>query len=156
MAYTVRSATSADEGFIFEMLYEALFVPEGSEPFPRSILEEPDIAHYAAGFGNRQGDTGFVAESAGKSIGAAWVRLLSGGDRGYGYVDEETPELSIAVSPPWRGHGIGTALIAQLIEVVPRMNLSSDARNPASRLYERLGFVVITSDRTSLTMLREA
>jgi GNAT superfamily N-acetyltransferase len=156
MAYTIRPATSADEGFIFEMLYEALFVPEGSEPLPRSILEEPDIAHYATGFGNRQGDTGFVADTTGESIGAVWVRLLSGGDRGYGYVDEETPELSIAVRPDWQGQGIGTALIARLIEVVPRMSLRSDARKPASRLYERLGFEIIASDRTSLTMLREA
>lgn len=54
--FTIRPAVATDEPFLFEMLYEALFVPPGTEPFPSSILEAPDIAHYAAGFGTRDGD----------------------------------------------------------------------------------------------------
>lgn len=47
----------------------------------------------------RAGDMGFVAVDAGSGepIGAAWLRLLGGDERGYGYVDDETPELGMAV-----------------------------------------------------------
>lgn len=90
------------------MLYEALFVPPGREPFSRSVLEEPQIAYYASGFGRRAGDIGFIAEAGGEPIGAPWVRLLQAEDPGYGYVDDDTPELTIAVTPemerPGRRH----------------------------------------------------
>lgn len=154
--FTIRPASHGDEPFIFPMLYAALFVPPGREPFSRSVLEEPQIAYYASGFGRRAGDIGFIAEAGGEPIGAAWVRLLQAEDPGYGYVDDDTPELTIAVTPEWRGQGVGTALAAKLLESVPRMSLSSDARNPATELYRRLGFEVVTSDATSVTMLRYA
>jgi RimJ/RimL family protein N-acetyltransferase len=64
---------------------------------------------------------------------------------GYGFVDESTPELGIAVSPEVRGRGIGRALLASLIEharaaQLPALSLSVESDNPALRLYERLGF----------------
>lgn len=156
MSYTIRPATQFDQVFIEEMLYEALFVPPGHEPFPRSVLDQPDIAHYVDGFGTRPGDVGLIVEDAGERIGAAWVRLLQGNDRGYGYIDDDTPELSAAVKPRWRNHGIGTALLLRLVEELPRVSLSVDSRNPAVRLYERLGFKVVAAEDTSLTMLRQA
>lgn len=156
MSYTIRPATQADQAFIREMLYEALFVPPGREPFPRSVLDQPDIAHYADGFGTHPGDEGLIAIAAGERIGAVWIRLLQGDDRGYGHVDDDTPELSVAVRPRWRSQGIGTALLLRLVEELPRVSLSVDSRNPAVRLCERLGFDVVAADGTSLTMLRQA
>ena len=97
MVYTIRPASRIDESFIFDMLYEALYVPPDHERFPRSALETPAIANYAAGFGTQVGDSGFVAEAGDERIGAAWVRLLQDENRGYGYVDDETPELTIGV-----------------------------------------------------------
>jgi GNAT superfamily N-acetyltransferase len=152
--FTMRPATHLDEAFLFEMLYEALFVPPGQKPFPSSILEAREIAHYVEGFGVPLGDTGFVAEAEETPIGASWVRLLQGDNRGYGYVDDDTPELTIAVRPKWRGRGVGTALATRLIEVVPRISLSSDPRNPAIRLYRRLGFKPVAHHGTLITMLR--
>ena len=136
------------------MVYEALFIAPGADPFPRTVLDDPQIAHYAKAFG-RPGDQGLIAEtSAGSAIGAAWVRRFSATDPGYGYVDEDTPELSIAVVQPSRGTGVGTALLTQLFVDVPRCSLSVDRRNPAVRLYERLGFETIGQSGDSLTMLR--
>jgi ribosomal protein S18 acetylase RimI-like enzyme len=112
------------------------------------------VAHYAAGFGTRTGDVGFVAEAERNLVGAAWVRLLRGEDRGYGYVDDDTPELTVAVKREWRGRGVATALCRRLFEVVPRMSLSSDVRNPAIGLYQRLGFEAVSRDDDSVTMLR--
>jgi GNAT superfamily N-acetyltransferase len=154
--FAMRPATHLDEAFLFDMLYQALYVPPGHEPFPRSVLEAPEIAHYAAGFGIDRNDTGLVAEAAGTQIGAAWIRLLNGANRGFGYVDDDTPELTIAVEPEWRGRGVGTALLAGLIELVPRISLSSDPHNPATRLYERLGFEQVADNGTSRTMLRRS
>lgn len=131
MSHTIRPATQGDQAFLREMLYEALFVPPGHEPFPCSVLDQPDIARYADGFGTRPGDVGLIAETAGERIGAAWVRLLQGDDRGYGYIDDDTPELSAAVRSQWRNQGIGTALLLRLVEELPRVSLSVDSRNPA-------------------------
>jgi ribosomal protein S18 acetylase RimI-like enzyme len=151
---TIRSASPHDEAFLFDILYEALFVPPGCEPFPRSVLDAPEVGHYAAGFGTRTGDVGFVAEAIGAPVGAAWVRLLRAEDRGYGYVDDDTPELTVAVKREWRRRGVGTALCCRLFEVVPRMSLSSDVRNPVIGLYPRLGFETVSRDDNSVTMLR--
>jgi ribosomal protein S18 acetylase RimI-like enzyme len=136
------------------MVYAALFVAPGAEPFPRTVLGEPQIAHYAKDFG-RPGDHGHIAEtSAGSPIGAAWLRRFSRNDPGYGYVDDDTPELSIAVIEKSRGTGVGSALLVELLGDVPRCSLSVDHRNPAVRLYERLGFETIERSGDSLTMLR--
>lgn len=134
------------------MLYEALFVPPGHEPFPRSVLESEDIRQYVEEFGTRKGDLGFVAVFDEERIGAAWVRLING----YGYVDDDTPELTLAVRPEWQGRGVGTALLERILAAVPRVSLSSDSRNPATSLYRRFGFTPVAQDKTSLTMLRRA
>jgi ribosomal protein S18 acetylase RimI-like enzyme len=154
----LRCATSADEPFLREMVYEALFVPEGRPPFAREVLDQPDIRHYYRGFGHRPGDIGRIAHlSSGEPVGAAWVRQLTGDDPGYGYVDDETPELTIAVVATHRGRGIGTRLLADLARAVPRCSLSVDERNHAARrLYERFGFAVVAASGTALTMLRTA
>jgi len=150
----IRPATVSDEAFLREMLYAALFVPPDEPPLPREILDDPKVAHYVDAFGTSNGDVGFIAVE-GEPIGAAWVRLLTGDDRGFGYVDDDAPELSIAVVPEHRGNGLGTALMECLLAEAPRCSLSVDDRNPALRLYERLGFVTVSSRRHSLTMLRE-
>ena len=130
--FDTRAATAADQAFISDMQYEAMFVPPGAEPFPRSILDEPNIRLYHADFGSCDGDLGVIAESpTGRLLGAAWVRLVEG----YGFVDADTPELGIAVVADRRGGGVGTALLGALLERVPRCSLSVDTRNPAIRLY---------------------
>ena len=141
-----RDLTKADEVFLWEALYLALYVPEGQPPLPREIVQEPEIRHYVAGWG-RPGDMGVIALDGARPVGAAWLRLLTGEDRGFGYVDDETPELSIAVLPEYRGQGIGTALLERLLELAapchPAVCLSVSAGNPARRLYERMGFRLV-------------
>ena len=55
--FTLRSLTPDDEPFIWDMLYEALYVPEGEEPPSRDVLQQPGLAHYAEGWG-KPGDHG--------------------------------------------------------------------------------------------------
>jgi len=150
----IRPATAMDQAFISDMQYEALFVPDGEPPLDRAVLDEPMIRSYHACFGSKVGDLGRIAlDPAGTPIGAAWVRQL----RGYGYVDDETPELGVAVVERRRGCGIGSALIDDLLVVVPRVSLSVDDRNRALGLYERQGFEAVRRDGAhTVVMLREA
>ena len=140
------------------MLYHALYIPEGSPPFPKEIVNQPDIAKYVFGWG-QPGDIGFVAidEASGRQIGAVWIRLFNSHNPGYGYVVEYIPELSIAVLPGYRDLGIGTQLLnhmlAKAAERYPGVSLSVTSENPAKRLYERLGFQVVNMKGASLTML---
>lgn len=155
----IRPLTPSDQPLLWDVLYLALYVPDGEAPLSRAVVQRPELARYVAGWG-RAGDLGFAAldTAAGESIGAAWIRLLSGDNRGYGYVDDATPELSIAVEPAWRGRGIGAALLSRLLHAAqPRyraISLSVAVDNPAVRLYSRLGFTVVRVEGESLTMLK--
>jgi ribosomal protein S18 acetylase RimI-like enzyme len=95
----------------------------------------------------RAGDLGVVAADDGRPIGAAWVRLLAGAEKNYPAIDNDVPELAIAVLPEQIGQGIGGKLLARLLEdakpIYPAIVLSVREANPARRLYERLGFVVV-------------
>jgi ribosomal protein S18 acetylase RimI-like enzyme len=156
--YSIRPLTPADQLFLWEMLYQSLYVPEGGTPFERAILEHPDIAKYVRDWG-RSSDSGFVAivDNA-RPIGAVWLRMLSGSERGFGYVDENTPELGMAIVSEYRGKGIGTSLLDRLIAsvngVFESVSLSVAVGNPALRLYERFGFEVVEQHGDSITMKR--
>lgn len=159
MRIELTVAGPGDAGFLEDMLYEALFIPPGEARPPRSVLGLPEIAHYVAGWG-RPGDFGLVARSGGEAVGAAWFRLFASGERGFGYVDERTPELSMAVRPERRGLGVGTALLERLCGEArergfERISLSVDVRNPAHRLYRRLGFEAAAEADQAYTMVKE-
>jgi ribosomal protein S18 acetylase RimI-like enzyme len=126
------------------MLYVAAGLDEAGTP-PDAMRANPSFARYVEGWG-RGHDAGVLAvdEATGRPVGAAWMRLLTGERRGYGWVDDATPELAIAVLPAYRGRGIGTRLLSALIAAArrsyPALSLSVRATNPAARLYRRLGF----------------
>lgn len=155
--FTIRPADFSDEPFLWEMLYQSLYVGEGGEPFPRDVLTHPDVARYVEGWG-RAGDLGFVAVASGgrELIGAAWCRLPDGDDKGFAYVDDETPELAVAVLSVYRGRGVGTILLKRLLgaaeESFRAVSLSVSPDNPAARLYERLGFETVCVRGTHTVM----
>ena len=157
--YTIRSLDQRDEPFLWDMLYQALYVPEGQEPFPKDIVYQPDIAKYVSEWG-KDGDKGCIAvdESSLQSMGAGWVRLFTKENKGYGYVDDEIPELSIAILPAYRNQGIGTKLLNALINDASRrhqaLSLSVSVDNPAVRLYERLGFETVDQNGASMKMVK--
>jgi ribosomal protein S18 acetylase RimI-like enzyme len=143
------------------MLYQALYIPPGAPPLPREIVHRPEISRYVDNWG-KPGDEGFAAidEKTQRPVAAVWIRLLTGENRGYGYVDDATPELSIAVLPGYRGQGIGTILLTRMLaeakSVHPAISLSVSADNPALRLYQRSGFEVVGEPSSSLTMIRRS
>ncbi|HVF28261.1 MAG TPA: GNAT family N-acetyltransferase [Pyrinomonadaceae bacterium] len=158
--YKIRRAGQSDEPFLWEMLYQSLYVPEGVEPFPRDVLSRPEVARYVKGWG-REHDIGFLAvdSNTNQSIGAVWMRLFPEGDRGFAYVDDETPELGVAVLPEHRGNGVGTELLRHLIEaskgLYPSIALSVSPENPATHLYRRMGFETVDAQESALVMKRK-
>lgn len=158
MSVRVRDYYDGDEAFLWEILYQSIYVPKGEEELPRSILDEPAIAKYLKGWG-RFGDMALVAEADGRQVGAVWARLFDEANKGYGYVDSMTPEIGIAVVPEYRGQGIGGRLMRG-IEMraksagFRRLSLSVDPQNPAVRFYERLGYVHVGWSGTSSTMVK--
>ena len=159
MSYFIRAIEPSDHPFLWELLYQALYVPPTAAPLPREIIYQPKLAKYVQDWG-RHGDMGCIAvfEANKALVGAAWLRLLKFEHRGYGYIDDEMPELAVAVLPKDRGQGIGTKLLIHLFEQAKRgysnISLSVSVDNPALRLYRRLGFEVVEHDDNSLTMKR--
>jgi ribosomal protein S18 acetylase RimI-like enzyme len=141
MDFVIRSLMVEDESIVWEMLRYA-----AHESSIQSVQQQPYLARYALNWG-RIGDFGYVASIDTSPIGAAWLRLWLGEDKGFGYVKDEIPELAIAVLPDYRGQGIGAKLLAQILGAAkiyyPAVSLSVRANNPVVRLYERTGFIQI-------------
>ena len=136
----IKALTDTDESTLLPMLMHA-----AHESSLENVRSNPDLFRYVKDWG-RSGDLGFVAIDN-IPIGAAWLRLFSSENRGFGYVDDRTPELAFAVLPEYRGKGIGTKLLTQIIAVVgdlyPAISLSVRANNPVISLYQRVGFVKV-------------
>jgi ribosomal protein S18 acetylase RimI-like enzyme len=145
MNYEVRALINEDESTLWIMLGYA-----AHESSVAAIRENPALDRYVKNWG-RNGDIGLVAIDNHSidefPLGAAWLRLFSSEDRGFGYVDEGIPELAIAVVPEYRSQGIGTKLLIQTIEIAshiyPAISLSVRANNPVVNLYQRIGFVKV-------------
>ena len=155
--YKIRRLTQLDEPFLRDMLYYALYVPKGQPPLPRETIYEPKIRRYVENLGLPD-DIGCIAIGGDIPIGAAWLRKFPEDNQGFGYIDNMTPEISIALSPEYRGKGIGSALLNYLFDLVKEryasMSLSVSQENPARRLYERIGFQIVKQEGDSLIMLK--
>ena len=148
MSYTIRAIEASDEPFLWQMLFYAAHMHEEVGKTVADAQQNPDLAKYVTGWG-RPGDLGLIAQQrdTGEAVGAVWVRLYVGDDKAYSPTADDTPELAMAVLPAYMGRGIGTQLLQQLITAArahyPAVALNVRADNPAFRLYQRLGFVVV-------------
>jgi ribosomal protein S18 acetylase RimI-like enzyme len=153
----IRQATVGDADFLLRMVAKAgAWRPGAVERTPTDILATPELARYVVGW-PRPGDRGVIAE-VGEPIGAAWYRLFSVAEHGYGFVAPDIPELCIAVVQGWRGRGVGRRLMGGLIrlaaeEGVHAVSLSVESDNPASHLYRSLGFREVGRVGGALTMV---
>ena len=146
MDYAIRNMREDEWPLLEDFLYEAIFVPEGFEgEVPRSVIyDDPKCRAAFDGFGTLPDDRAVVAEAGGEVVGACWVRTTNE----YGHIDDETPSFSISLYRPYRGRGIGTAMMRTLLGELreagyARASLSVQKENPALRLYERMGFRIV-------------
>jgi len=158
--FHIRPFKSEEQYFMREMFYASFFVPEGQAPFPHEIIDRLDLAKYISDWGSGKHDLSLVAERENELLGLVWGRSFSKDNKGYGFVDENTPEVGIAIRESDRGQGIGSALMRSiqlkyLEKGVRRLSLSTDKRNAATRLYKRMGFKIVGEEETAWTMLWE-
>ena len=132
----IREGGPQDVRFLRDMLRHAYYW--------RSRDTEMPITRYVNAWG-RVGDRALIALDEFHPAGAAWYRLYTAREPGFGFVDELTPELTIGVVPSRRGKGIGSRLLDALLERArreghARISLSVEKANPAVHLYESRGF----------------
>ncbi|MFD0798238.1 GNAT family N-acetyltransferase [Maribacter chungangensis] len=156
----IREIAKSEIGFLKEMLYDAIFVEEGQPKLPKFIIEEPSLAKYITNFGSNEYDLCLVAVENEELIGACWGRIFDEYNKGYGFLDTETPELSIAVKEQHRNKGIGTKLIYNIAEYYSGLNiktlsLSVDKKNLAIGLYKKIGFTTMKETEKSVVMRLE-
>ncbi len=153
----LRPAGHGDEPFLRKMMYEAAaWNPDWPHEEVIEALSNPVLARYVDGW-RRPGDAGVIAEREADAIGAAWYRLFTADEPGYGFIDERTPELGLAVVPLYRRRGVGTALLEGLIERAREdgyaaLSLSVAVSNRSRMMYERAGFVRVGELGDSWTM----
>ncbi len=69
----------------------------------------------------------------------------------YGHLDDETPSFAIALYPEYRGGGIGTELMRQMIAMLKdagykKASLSVQKENFAVKMYLDTGFRIISEN----------
>jgi len=148
MSYTFHQLVVEDEPIVWRMLHEAARMAEDGVTSPDATKHNIELVKYAKNWGI-PGDLGFAAfeVTSLKPVGAVWIRLLTGKDKGYGYLDDSTPELAMGVVPEHRKKGVGTKLLGLLIESARQsyrsicLNVRDDS--PAVKFYERYGFKMV-------------
>ena len=140
------------------MLYESIYIPENLKN-KEELLSSPSIKKYYEEWG-RKGDTALIAiDKNNGAVGAVWYRLFDESNNGYGFVDNRTPELGIAVTQEVRGLGIGTLLMKKIIQHASEdgyksLSLSVDPENTSAvYIYRQLGFIDYNVSGTSITMI---
>jgi GNAT superfamily N-acetyltransferase len=116
---------------------------------------ERPVYRYVSNWG-RRGDAGVLALEGPHAYGAAWYRLFTADEPGFGFVDEATPELTIAVVPSRRGKGAGAELLQALLarareDGYPAVSLSAELGQ--TEFYERQGFEALHETQHAVTML---
>lgn len=157
--YTIRKIQTNETMILETFLYEAIFLKEGEAPLPREIIHEPVLKIYIENFGNKD-DHCFVAEIDGNVVGAVWARILAGDIKGYGNIDDKTPEIAISILKQYRNYGIGTELMKKMMKHLKtkgygRTSLSVERANYAYRIYEKLGFKIIEEPGNDYLMVLE-
>ena len=154
MDYTIRKIKKQEYPLLDNFLYEAIFIPEGIEPPPKTIIASPELQVYIDHFGALKDDWGLVAEVGGKVIGAVWVRIMND----YGHIDDETPSLAISLYKEYRGFGIGTSMMKEMLVLLKlheysRVSLSVQKANYAAKLYLKVGFEIVRESEEEYIMV---
>lgn len=154
MDYKIRDIRKAEYGVLEDFLYEAIFIPEGVAAPSREIINKPELQVYITDFGKKKGDIGLVAEADNKIIGAVWVRIMND----YGHIDDETPSFAVSLYRDYRNHGIGTALMQNMLEILKKKgykqtSLAVQKANYAVKMYKNVGFEIVDENEEEYIML---
>nr|WP_330367632.1 MULTISPECIES: GNAT family N-acetyltransferase [unclassified Butyrivibrio] len=150
----LREIRENEYDILKNFLYEAIFIPEGAKPPARDIIERPELKLYYENFGKGEADHCIVAEDDGRVIGAVWTRIMND----YGHVDDDTPSMVISLYKEYRGKGIGTRLMENMLNLLKekgfkQASLSVQKANYAVRMYEKVGFKTVAENSEEYIMV---
>lgn len=154
MNYIIREIQKHEYPLLNNFLYEAIYIPEGMNPPPKSIIASPELQVYVEHFGELKDDRGLVAEIDSKIVGAVWARIMND----YGHIDNATPSLAISLYKEYRGLGIGTAMMKDILHLLQaqgykQVSLSVQKANYATKLYQKVGFEIIRENEEEYIMV---
>ena len=153
MNYQIRPIQPTEIPVLSDFLYEAIFIPEGVEAPPRSIIDDESLQIYIRDFGKYPDDRCLVAESEGRIVGAIWSRIMYD----YGHIDDKTPSIAISLYKEYRNKGIGSQLLRQMLDLLRKdgyksVSLSVQKANYAIRMYQKAGFQILSQDAEEAIM----
>lgn len=156
MEYLIREMQTSEYGLLDDFLYNAIFIPQGIAPPPKSIIQNDELQVYVKDFGKQKDDVALVAEVGGKIVGAVWTRIMND----YGHVDDDTPSLAISLYKEYRGFGIGTDLMRNILSVLKqrsykRVSLAVQKANCAVKMYKKVGFVIVDENQEEFIMTKD-
>ena len=155
MNYTIREMLTTEYPLLNDFLYEAIFIPDGVEPPPKSIINSPELQVYVSDFGTQEHDRALLAEVNGKVVGAVWVRIMND----YGHIDDMTPSFAISLYKEYRGQGIGTDMMQEMLTTLKnagykQASLSVQKANYAAKMYLKLGFEILSENEEEYIMVK--
>ena len=76
----------------------------------------------------------------------------------YGHIDDETPSLAISLYKEYRGQGIGTNMMKEMLSLLKthgykRVSLSVQKANYAAKIYRKIGFDIVREHEEEWIML---
>lgn len=156
MNYNIRKIREDEHKLLDDFIYEAIYVPEGVKPPPRSIIISPDLQVYINAFGTEKDDICFVAEADAKVVGAVWVRNM----KDYGHIADGIPSFAISIYREYRNFGIGTKLMETMLDELrsrgyKKASLAVQKANYAVKLYRKVGFVIVDENDEEYIMVCE-
>lgn len=153
MKYIIRQMSSNEYYLLDNFLYEAIFQRDKNNLAPRAIINNPNLQAYIKDFGTLKDDYCLCAEVDKKVVGAVWVRNING----YGNIDSKTPEFAISLYRDYRGNGIGTEMMKQMLELLKdkgykKASLAVQKDNYALGMYQKVGFKIIDENTEEYIM----
>ena len=154
MNYKIRKILEGGVSLLQDFLYEAIFVPKGMPAPPKSIINQPELQVYITDLGKKKDDIALVAEVDKKVVGAVWVRIMND----YGHIDNDTPSFAISLYKDYRGFGIGTDLMKEMLRILKdrgykQASLAVQKANYAVRMYQKTGFEIVDENEEEYIML---
>lgn len=150
----IREVRKDEYELLDDFLYEAIFISKGEEKPPREIIKNEELQIYIKNFGLFKDDNCLVAEVDGKVVGACWTRIMND----YGHIDNETPSFAISLYEEYRGMRIGTKLMKEMLKLLKekgysKASLSVQKKNYAVKMYENVGFKIVSENEEEYIMV---
>jgi ribosomal protein S18 acetylase RimI-like enzyme len=155
MDYKIREMKKSEYKLLDDFLYEAIFQRDETNLVPKKIIKNPELQVYIKNFGEEKDDYCLCAEKNDKVVGAVWVRNI----KGYGSIDDITPEFAISLYRDFRGYGIGTAMMKEMLRILKnagysKTSLAVQKDNYALKMYISVGFEIIDENEQEYIMVK--